>query len=65
MDGSSKTGAVIPRPPVVRFVWARRRRGPKHPMPRMPRAGNHRVHGTASLPLNRYPAELPLLNSHF
>ncbi len=63
MDGSSKTGAdAILRPLVLRLVWARRRRGPKHPMPRMPRAGNHRVHGTA---LNRYPGELPLLNSRF
>jgi hypothetical protein len=62
MDGSSKTGAVIPRPLVARLVWARRRRGPKHPMPRMPWAGNDRVHGTASL---RYPGELPLLNSRF
>ena len=65
MDGSSKTGAVIPRPLVARLVWARRRRGPKHPIPRMPRAGNHRVRGTASLPLNRYPGELPLLNPRF
>ena len=65
MDGSSKTAAVIPRSLVARLVWARRRRGPKHPMPRMPRAGNHRVRGTASLPLNRYPGELPLLNSRF
>jgi hypothetical protein len=56
MDGSSKTGAEIPRPLVVRFVWARRPRGRKHPMPR---AGNRRVHGTA---LNRYPGEFPLLN---
>jgi hypothetical protein len=65
MDGSSKTGAVIPRRLVVRLVWGRRRRGPKHPMPRMPRAGNHRVRGTASLPLNRYPGEPPLLNFRF
>ena len=66
MDGSSKTGAdAILRPLVLRLVWARRRRGPKHPIPRMPRAGNHRVRGTASLPLNRYPGELPVLNFRF
>ena len=66
MDGSSKTGAdAILRPLVLRLVWARRRTGPKHPIPRMPRAGNDRVPGTASLPLNRYPGELPVLNSRF
>jgi len=51
MDRSSKTGAdATLRPLVARPVWARRRRGPKHPIPRLPRAGNHRVRGT-----HRYP----------
>ena len=65
MDRSSKTGAdAILRSLVARLVWARRRRGPKHPILRMP-AGNHRVSGTASLSLNRYPGELPVLNPRF
>jgi hypothetical protein len=50
MDRSSKTRAeAILRSLVARLVWARRRRA-KHPILRMPRAGNHRVRGTASLP---------------
>ena len=65
MDRSSKTGAdAVLRPLVARLVWARRRRGPKHPIPRMPPAGNHRLRGTASLPRNRYPGE-PVLNPRF
>jgi hypothetical protein len=65
MDRASKARAdAILRLLVARLVWARRRRGPKHPIPRMPRAGNHRVCGTASLSLNRYPGE-PVLNSRF
>jgi hypothetical protein len=66
MDRSSKTGAdAIRRSQVTRLVWARRRRGPKHRILRMPRAGNHRVRGTASLSLNRYPGELPVLSPGF
>ncbi len=67
MDRGSKTGAdAIPGPLVARLVWARRRTGPKHPIPPMPRAGNYRARGTASLPLNRYPGgELPILNPRF
>jgi hypothetical protein len=66
MDRSLKTGAdAILRSLVARLVWAKRRSRPKHPMLRMPRAGNHRVRGTASLTLNRYPGELPVLNPRF
>ena len=66
MDRSSYTGAdAILRSLVARPVWARRRRGPKHPILRMPPAGNHRVSGTASLTLNRYPDDLPVLNPRF
>jgi hypothetical protein len=51
---------AILRPLVAPLVWARGRRGPEHPtIPQMPRAGNHRLPGTASLPLNRYPGDLP------
>jgi hypothetical protein len=56
---------AILRPLRVPLVWARDRRGPKHPIPRMPRAGNHRLRGIASLPLNRYPADLPVLTLRF
>jgi hypothetical protein len=66
MDRSPQTGAnAILRPLGARLAWARGRRGPKHPIPRMPRTGNHRVRATASLPLNRYPGELPVLNPSF
>jgi hypothetical protein len=50
---------AILRPLVAPLAWARGRTGPKHPIPRMPRAGNHRLRGTASLPLHRYPGDLP------
>lgn len=44
MDRSSKAGADA----ILRSLVPRRR-GRKHPILRMPRAGNHRVRGTASL----------------
>ena len=66
MDRSSDIGAdAILKSLVARLVWARPRRGPKHAILRMPPAGNHRVSGTASLTLNRYPGELPVLNPRF
>jgi hypothetical protein len=51
--------------PLLSLVWTRERGEPKHSIPRMPRAGNHRLPGTASLPLNRYPGDLPVLNPRY